>query len=717
MKAMIYRLFILSLFPLASAFAQPEYHWQLASGSYLNDPGLAIITGSGNRIQAITAYRIQETLDSGRHWTTRLGGTSTNLSFYYADTGQTHFILAGNTLYRTTDNGIEWNVNRTNITHGISLISRRSRYWFEAGSNNYETVSRSFNQGLTWQTVFSGSLFGYNLVESDSGTLVYGCTYGPYRSIDFGSSWQPICPIASGITEATSVHFTRHSSLLTLQYLYSTRTLKIYRSTNNGTNWQNSDSLCSVGIADNIRWFEYGDSISLMTSVGAFISTNDGVNWARATSIPVIPICIDSTGGKYRFDDNQMVVYQPAMDSIWHNITYSVPTANAFSGLPQRLQWHRNRILAVNVGGIYSSTDYGDHWNQTMNIRSVHVVSLLVDSSSAIFAGTDAGLLRSENDGENWSSYPDLNRVKTIKRLNNRQLLISQDSILYRSDDNGDTWTSLGSPFHQFGATDFIASASGTWFACVQCPTSATNPTAGIYRSPDQGDSWTASNRGLVFRNVSSLAIAPNGYLFATVDVSGSTRASGLYRSTDDGYNWYYILPTEIGTGQGISPIYLDSTGMYLFSNGTILHTTNWGNNWESISDTLGYVSPVSFFRAPTGAFFTNLSAKIFRASGSTKIVSPHDPISLPQQPTLIAPYPNPFNASTEIRYQLAQAGAVTLTVYDLTGRAVTELVNTHQQSGEYVCRFDGQTLPSGTYFVQLRVGTISRTQKIVLLK
>ena len=79
--------------------------------------------------------------------------------------------------------------------------------------------------------------------------------------------------------------------------------------------------------------------------------------------------------------------------------------------------------------------------------------------------------------------------------------------------------------------------------------------------------------------------------------------------------------------------------------------------------------------------------------------------------------YPNPFNPVTNIRYQLAEAGDMSLTIFDMLGREVSSLVREKQNAGEHVIRFDGSALSSGLYICQLKVGVTVLTQKILLLK
>ena len=79
--------------------------------------------------------------------------------------------------------------------------------------------------------------------------------------------------------------------------------------------------------------------------------------------------------------------------------------------------------------------------------------------------------------------------------------------------------------------------------------------------------------------------------------------------------------------------------------------------------------------------------------------------------------YPNPFNPSTIISYQLPATTLVTLKVYDVLGREVATVVNERQSPGTYSVIFNAANLPSGVYFYKLEAGTFSETKKLTLLK
>lgn len=79
--------------------------------------------------------------------------------------------------------------------------------------------------------------------------------------------------------------------------------------------------------------------------------------------------------------------------------------------------------------------------------------------------------------------------------------------------------------------------------------------------------------------------------------------------------------------------------------------------------------------------------------------------------------FPNPFNPVTKIKYSLAEASNVKLTIYDILGKEVTTLVNEQQQSGSYEVKWDASNVSSGIYFYQLNTKNYVNTRKMILLR
>ncbi len=79
--------------------------------------------------------------------------------------------------------------------------------------------------------------------------------------------------------------------------------------------------------------------------------------------------------------------------------------------------------------------------------------------------------------------------------------------------------------------------------------------------------------------------------------------------------------------------------------------------------------------------------------------------------------YPNPFNPSTQIQYQIPNAGLVQLEVFDILGRKVQTLVNETKEVGKYTVTFDASGLASGVYLYRLTSGKFMASKKLFLVK
>ncbi|MFT5517285.1 MAG: glycosidase [Rhodothermales bacterium] len=89
----------------------------------------------------------------------------------------------------------------------------------------------------------------------------------------------------------------------------------------------------------------------------------------------------------------------------------------------------------------------------------------------------------------------------------------------------------------------------------------------------------------------------------------------------------------------------------------------------------------------------------------------------LPNQVQLHAAWPNPFNPSARIAYELNGPTQVTLEVFDVLGRRLAILDSGYRTAGHYEVTFDAVGYPSGTYLYRLQAGGLSKTRTMVLMK
>lgn len=91
--------------------------------------------------------------------------------------------------------------------------------------------------------------------------------------------------------------------------------------------------------------------------------------------------------------------------------------------------------------------------------------------------------------------------------------------------------------------------------------------------------------------------------------------------------------------------------------------------------------------------------------------------IVVPKGINLYANYPNPFNPSTTIRYDIPTTGRVTMKVFDLVGREIATLVDEVKSPGSYVATFNAVNLSSGMYLCRLQAGRSTLVNKLMLVK
>ena len=92
-------------------------------------------------------------------------------------------------------------------------------------------------------------------------------------------------------------------------------------------------------------------------------------------------------------------------------------------------------------------------------------------------------------------------------------------------------------------------------------------------------------------------------------------------------------------------------------------------------------------------------------------------PDEVPMQFALWQNSPNPFNPSTEIRYELPENVYVSLTVSDVLGREVAKLADGIESAGDKSVTLDAAFLPSGVYFYRLQAGTFVDVKKMIIMR
>ncbi len=102
---------------------------------------------------------------------------------------------------------------------------------------------------------------------------------------------------------------------------------------------------------------------------------------------------------------------------------------------------------------------------------------------------------------------------------------------------------------------------------------------------------------------------------------------------------------------------------------------------------------------------------------GQGQVVIDEPENELPKQISLFQNCPNPFNASTTIKYELPRQSRVTIEIYDILGRKISTLINAELPAGYHQAIWHADNFASGMYFYKLQAGNYSETKKMLLLK
>ena len=135
----------------------------------------------------------------------------------------------------------------------------------------------------------------------------------------------------------------------------------------------------------------------------------------------------------------------------------------------------------------------------------------------------------------------------------------------------------------------------------------------------------------------------------------------------------------------------------------------------------VGDMPTFKLFKQSTNELFELSSSDIAEyAPDQIQIVAKLSHNIMPVKVNLFAPYPNPFNPSTSIEYDVPQGGMnINLSIYDIRGRLVEELVDGYHQGRvePYKVIWNAEYLSSGIYFVRLKTDVNNQVQKITLIK
>lgn len=402
-----------------------------------------------------------------------------------------------------------------------------------------------------------------NIKYNGTNTLFAQSEHFIYRSYNNGSSWTLLsCPSKNPykIFASKAMVFVEDGNG------------GVYRSTNSGTNW---DFVTALGnnLINTIAF--YNDSVYLSISGGLYISPDKGTNWTY---------------------------YPSSFDP----------------GFGDELFFVGNTLYAsCNISNTYSfikSTNYGRSFAlipSSTTPKNITLSSFIYTNGVFFSTFVYDGIYKSTDSCQTWSkvfSAPDFPQIR-LKYGNGKLYAYSYDS-LYMSADTGITWSYVCSFTGSLGSIEFVGNRMFAGMYKI-----------GVYRSTNGGYNWIASYNGMKELWVSGLLTIGN-YVYTSHSGAGINRttgaswqkysgdlpndlvtamyldsnilyaasSSGLYRSTNNGLNWVFLISCPTSTS--IECVYASQGNIYFGTSRRGLFVSHDdGNTWGVLSSTSGITS------------------------------------------------------------------------------------------------------------------------------
>jgi photosystem II stability/assembly factor-like uncharacterized protein len=335
----------------------------------------------------------------------------------------------------------------------------------------------------SWQPITDLKVYSLVFHPTVSGTMWASGGSG-YVSTDGGDNWSALAAGPPGEVMDLAVD----SVSPTVMYA-GTRHYGVFKSTNGGNTWARSNQGLAGVVPDSMALppdnpyeiYAYAHSMGLLKS------SNGGGSWRSLDLFRNVgggaqdPLTVDPfTPTRVYLGDSWDATYSRTIPSvqisenggeIWRVVTWTVPGAPVgWSGETLAVAPHPTtpgQILAgvaffpssgagYAVGGIYTSTDYGEQWTELGTGHSISGVTGLAYAPSnpdIVYAGTGGtGLLKSANGGQDWGvitsalwSGQSIDAI-AIHPENPDEIYVSESGTVYVSDDAGATWTDMEVP-------------------------------------------------------------------------------------------------------------------------------------------------------------------------------------------------------------------------------------------------------------------------------
>lgn len=261
--------------------------------------------------------------------------------------------------------------------------------------------------------------------------------------------------------------------------------------------------------------------------------------------------------------------------------------------------------------------------------------------------------------------------------------------VILQTSDGGSSWVHLAN--EPVGVNNEAGWNNSFWSTDPQHAWFGTNK-AKVWRTTDAGVSWQSSASG----SANSLSVSFRNNLHGVVGHENGA----VLRTTDGGQTW---IPIATFTGDAVNGASFlpGTTSAWVSTATTLFHSTDDGASWteESFYPLAGSIDHISFADTSRGWGVSSFGEVIrYRIPESR----PPRPSRGPERYTLYPNFPNPFNGTTSILFDLPVDSRVEVKLYDVLGQLVRTVFSGVQLAGSPRVVCDAAGLASGVYFYRV---------------
>jgi len=391
--------------------------------------------------------------------------------------------------------------------------------------------------------------------------------------------------------------------------------------------------------------------------------------------------------------------------------------------------------IVADSSKILRTTNSGVTWaNQTLPFYSPLYSVYFINENTGWAAGgywyfAHAGIVyKTTNGGTNWFINSHTSEVTDIHFINENTGFISYDNSgnfvsaggISKTTNGGVNWENTENYYEDYVINSIDFNNSIGW-ACGYYSDDTSNDSTIILKTTNYGSTWTKK----YLENNYTWSDHPKQIFSIKENVWAVGKDSALLRSIDSGENWH---ETAIQTSRRFNTIYFTNVntgwiaGSRYSDTTNILKSTNGGLNWFNLRNIYpDEINSITFVNENTGwavgGFYYNGFGMILKTTtgGLTFISSNENQII--ENFHLEQSYPNPFNPTTKIKFDLAKKSFIKLSIYDIQGKLVKTIVEGELTPGSYEREFDGKGVSSGIYFYKMEADNFTSTKRMMLVR